>query len=151
MLLSVSEDGTPVIPVDDCTHNRVKRVCPGQDVAADTLFIAMAAILKMYSISPAKDVDGNEIQVEPDFTSGFISSVDIPSCDDPRDSLLLDTAIQNPLSVPSNHAQLPRKVYYWSAQLNKATKVILLALIQTNRSVHRCRLASRYGRFFGCF
>lgn len=53
----------------------VCRVCPGRTVAEDTIFLATAAILKLYSISLARDADGNEIPVEEKFSSGFTSFV----------------------------------------------------------------------------
>lgn len=48
-------------------------------MAEDTIFLATAAILKLYSISLARDADGNEIPVEEKFSSGFTSFVTI-SC-----------------------------------------------------------------------
>ena len=51
----------------------VYRTCPGQHLADDSLWIAVASILKIYSISLAKDNEGNETPVEEKFTSGFIS------------------------------------------------------------------------------
>ncbi|TFY54698.1 hypothetical protein EVJ58_g8706 [Rhodofomes roseus] len=41
-----------------------RRVCPGQMLAEDTLFIAAAAILSVYNVSDAVSLDGMEIKYE---------------------------------------------------------------------------------------
>jgi Cytochrome P450 len=39
------------------------RMCPGRFLAENTVFIVVAHVLKVYSISPAKDTKGNEIPI----------------------------------------------------------------------------------------
>ena len=51
-------------------------ICPGRYMADNSIFIAIAFILKVFSITPAKDGNGNEIPVNVAFTSGMISLVD---------------------------------------------------------------------------
>ena len=61
--------------VDSLNMLRYCSICPGRHLAEDSIFIVVASILKMYTISLAKDAEGNEIPVVPRFTSGFISLV----------------------------------------------------------------------------
>ena len=49
------------------------RICPGRYMADNSVFIAIAFILKVFDIIPARDSDGKEIPVIPAFTSGFMS------------------------------------------------------------------------------
>ncbi|KAF8578978.1 putative CyP450 monooxygenase [Ramaria rubella] len=63
----------PGVPDSTIAFGFGRRICPGRFFADDSVFIAVASVLKMYSISPAKDAEGNEIAVEAKFTSGFIS------------------------------------------------------------------------------
>ncbi|KAF8581749.1 cytochrome P450 [Ramaria rubella] len=50
-----------------------RRVCPGRHLAMNSLFIGVASVLKVFNIAPAKDIDGNNILVEPSYTSGIVS------------------------------------------------------------------------------
>ncbi|KAF8573501.1 cytochrome P450 [Ramaria rubella] len=57
-----------------------RRVCPGRYLADNSVFIGIATILQVFDITPAKDTDGNEITVEPLFTSGFLSYPEAFQC-----------------------------------------------------------------------
>ncbi|TFY77965.1 hypothetical protein EWM64_g6046 [Hericium alpestre] len=50
-----------------------RRICPGQDLAEATVWITIASFLVVYRISPAKDVEGNDIPVEIAFSDGIAS------------------------------------------------------------------------------
>ncbi|KAF8576118.1 cytochrome P450, partial [Ramaria rubella] len=50
-----------------------RRICPGRHLAINSIFIGIASVLKVFTITPAKDTDGHEILVEPLYTSGLIS------------------------------------------------------------------------------
>ncbi|KAF8509759.1 cytochrome P450 [Hysterangium stoloniferum] len=50
-----------------------RRICPGRYMADNSVFIAIASILKAFSISPAEDINGNPIPIKEAFTSGFTS------------------------------------------------------------------------------
>ena len=74
----VLEDGAVVFyirRVDVLNMLRYFRICPGRHLAEDSIFIVVASILKLYTISLAKDAEGNEIPVVARYTSGFISLV----------------------------------------------------------------------------
>jgi len=51
-----------------------RRICPGRHMVDDSIFIAVATILKVFTISPAKDDAGMEVPVKASFTSGLLSS-----------------------------------------------------------------------------
>ncbi|KAF8507774.1 cytochrome P450 [Gautieria morchelliformis] len=51
-----------------------RRICPGRHLADNSVFIAVASILKVFDITPARDSStGEEIPVSKAFTSGFFS------------------------------------------------------------------------------
>ncbi|KAF8507777.1 cytochrome P450 [Gautieria morchelliformis] len=51
-----------------------RRICPGRHLADNSVFIAVASILKVFDITPARDSStGEEIPVRQSFTSGFFS------------------------------------------------------------------------------
>jgi hypothetical protein len=50
---------------------RWRRVCPGRFFADDALWAAIVSILSIMEIAKAKDDDGKEINVKPEFTSGL--------------------------------------------------------------------------------
>lgn len=51
------------------------RICPGRYMAVDSIFIAVASILKVFNISHAIDSQGNEIPVKASSTLGTITYV----------------------------------------------------------------------------
>ena len=51
----------------------MNRICPGRHFADNAIFIAVASILKVFEIVHARDSDGNEIAINPSFTSGLVS------------------------------------------------------------------------------
>lgn len=76
MLFSDLEDGASIpTQLTSLYTYTLYSVCPGQDLANDSFWIAAASILKMYSISLASDTKGNEIPAKANFTSGMISWV----------------------------------------------------------------------------
>jgi hypothetical protein len=46
------------------------RICPGQNLATDSVWIAMATLLATLKISKALDDDGNEITPAPKMVTG---------------------------------------------------------------------------------
>ncbi|KAH9917056.1 cytochrome P450 monooxygenase [Fomitopsis serialis] len=50
-----------------------RRICPGRQLADQTLWLAIANILAVFNIHKARDADGNEITPEAVFVSGGIS------------------------------------------------------------------------------
>ena len=49
------------------------RVCPGRHFADDSLFINIALVLHVFSITPPLDEAGKAITIEPRMTNGFVS------------------------------------------------------------------------------
>ncbi|KAI0712465.1 CyP450 monooxygenase [Earliella scabrosa] len=50
-----------------------RRVCPGRHFADDSLFINIALVLHVFSITPPLDEAGKAITIEPRMTNGFVS------------------------------------------------------------------------------
>ncbi|EKM55881.1 uncharacterized protein PHACADRAFT_256813 [Phanerochaete carnosa HHB-10118-sp] len=50
-----------------------RRICPGRYFAVDTLFLAIAHILAVFTVERAVDQDGDIIEVKEDFTPQFLS------------------------------------------------------------------------------
>ena len=48
------------------------RICPGKDLAMNSLFIAMALSTAIFDISKAKDEDGNALDPVCDYTSDIV-------------------------------------------------------------------------------
>jgi cytochrome P450 len=48
-----------------------RRVCPGRHLAESSLWSAMACLLAVYKFSKAKDENGKEIEIEPQWKGGF--------------------------------------------------------------------------------
>ena len=49
------------------------RVCAGRHFALNQLYSTVACVLHSFSITPALDVDGNPIPVEPQMSNGIVS------------------------------------------------------------------------------
>lgn len=45
--------------------------CPGMHVADNFLYIVIATVLAVFTISPAEDAEGNSILPDPDYSSGL--------------------------------------------------------------------------------
>ncbi|KAH9834665.1 cytochrome P450 [Rhodofomes roseus] len=58
-----------------------RRICPGRQLADQTLWLAIATILTMFDIRRARDAQGNEITPEAVFVSGGISHPKPFRCD----------------------------------------------------------------------
>ncbi|THH13243.1 hypothetical protein EW146_g6950 [Bondarzewia mesenterica] len=50
-----------------------RRVCPGRWLAFDSLWITIASVLSVYTVSKPKDVNGAVIEPEIEFTNGVVS------------------------------------------------------------------------------
>ncbi|KIJ41822.1 hypothetical protein M422DRAFT_255142 [Sphaerobolus stellatus SS14] len=50
-----------------------RRICPGRYMAENSLFIAVASILQVFNISPAKDSLGNDVLPDYEWISGVLS------------------------------------------------------------------------------
>ncbi|THH18673.1 hypothetical protein EW146_g2333 [Bondarzewia mesenterica] len=57
-----------------------RRVCPGRWLALDSLWITIASVLSVYTISKPKDVDGAVIEPEIEFTNGIVSRPKMFKC-----------------------------------------------------------------------
>ncbi|KAF8587791.1 cytochrome P450 [Ramaria rubella] len=57
-----------------------RRVCPGRYMADNSIFLAAACILKVFTISHARDKQGNKIPVEVISTQGTVTSPEKFSC-----------------------------------------------------------------------
>ncbi|KAI5831512.1 cytochrome P450 [Schizophyllum commune Tattone D] len=70
------EEGGLGEPLPDGHFGFGRRVCPGRYMAEGTLFIAIASMLHVLTISKGRDEQGNEITIDPataDYTSGLSS------------------------------------------------------------------------------
>ncbi|RDX49720.1 cytochrome P450 [Lentinus brumalis] len=64
----------PEVPnPEDAAFGFGRRVCPGQHMAYDTMWIAIACVVVCLEIRKAKDEAGREIEVGEDFVSSFVS------------------------------------------------------------------------------
>ena len=50
-----------------------RRVCPGQHMAYDTMWITIACVLASLEIGKAKDGTGREVEVTEEFVSSFVT------------------------------------------------------------------------------
>ena len=66
---SSSERRRRMLPCTDASG----RVCPGRHFADDSLFINIALVLHVFSITPPLDESGKAIAIEPRMTNGFVS------------------------------------------------------------------------------
>ncbi|KAF8498385.1 cytochrome P450 [Hysterangium stoloniferum] len=57
-----------------------RRICPGRYIAENTIFLAVASLLKVFNFSHAKGADGKELLLDITFTSGAISRPDPFQC-----------------------------------------------------------------------
>jgi len=57
-----------------------RRVCPGKQLADNSIFIFVASILSVFTISKEIDKFGNEIPVQPSFGEGLVSHPDPYKC-----------------------------------------------------------------------
>ena len=70
----LAADGTlaeGVLNPFDIVFGYGRRVCPGQHMARDALWISVACILACLDVAPAKDVAGKPIE-DDDFVNGFV-------------------------------------------------------------------------------
>ncbi|KAF8490208.1 cytochrome P450 [Gautieria morchelliformis] len=64
----------PKVKYPNAAFGYGRRVCPGRHLADNSVFIAVASILKVFDITPARDCStGEEIPVSKAFTSGLFS------------------------------------------------------------------------------
>ena len=57
-----------------CPHEMIDhRMCPGRHFGDSSLFITIALVLHVFSITPPLDELGHEIKVEPRTTDSFVS------------------------------------------------------------------------------
>lgn len=73
-----SDEGTLVLNPDvldpaDVVFGFGRRVCPGQHMVYDTMWIAIATMLVCLEIGKAKDKFGKEIEVAEEFVSRFVT------------------------------------------------------------------------------
>ncbi|KAL0956442.1 hypothetical protein HGRIS_002590 [Hohenbuehelia grisea] len=60
--------------VEILTFGFGRRICPGRHVASDTLWLLVASVLTVFSITKAKDESGNEVDIDAnDFTDEIVS------------------------------------------------------------------------------
>ncbi|KAF8513291.1 cytochrome P450 [Gautieria morchelliformis] len=61
----------PCVKYPDAAFGYGWRICPGRYMANNSMFIAVASILHVSDIAPARDSSGKEIPINKAFTSGF--------------------------------------------------------------------------------
>ncbi|KAK2460238.1 hypothetical protein APHAL10511_007627 [Amanita phalloides] len=69
----LNPDGTLNEDRTDVAYGYGRRICPGRFMANDVLWMMMATVLSTYNISKAKDENGIEIDINPEFSSGLTS------------------------------------------------------------------------------
>lgn len=60
---------------DDSVFSFGRRICVGIHAADATVWATIASVLAAYSISKAKDEAGNDIEIDPVYSDGFIRYV----------------------------------------------------------------------------
>ncbi|KAF8513930.1 cytochrome P450 [Hysterangium stoloniferum] len=70
----------PGVKEPTATFGFGRRICPGRYMADNSVFIAIALILKAFTITPAEDTNGNPIPIKEAFTSGFMSHPEAFQC-----------------------------------------------------------------------
>ncbi|KIJ28827.1 hypothetical protein M422DRAFT_37205 [Sphaerobolus stellatus SS14] len=61
------------VPENTGSFGYGRRICPGRHMAQNLLFIEIASMLQTFDISGPRDVNGKELPVEYNMTSGFFS------------------------------------------------------------------------------
>ncbi|RXW14807.1 hypothetical protein EST38_g11043 [Candolleomyces aberdarensis] len=56
-----------------------RRICPGQYIAVDTLYVLISSVLAVFDVSVPKDANGNP-DIKPSFSIGLICHPDPPKC-----------------------------------------------------------------------
>jgi hypothetical protein len=62
----------PDVRDPDAAFGFGRRICPGRDMAYDSIWIAVASILAAFQILPALDSAGKEVVVDAEYTSGML-------------------------------------------------------------------------------
>lgn len=86
-----------------------RRICPGRFMAYDMMWIAIACILAVFDISPAKDENGQDILPPVENDPGFTVYVFLRSLRYLRLTYFRDKVRSNRLNAASNLAHLPTK------------------------------------------
>ena len=63
---------------ESLVHSLCHRVCPGKQLADNSIFIFVASILSVFTICKEFDKLGNEIRVQPSFGEGLVRYVSVP-------------------------------------------------------------------------
>ncbi|KIJ23526.1 hypothetical protein M422DRAFT_275879 [Sphaerobolus stellatus SS14] len=63
----------PDVPYPTMAFGYGRRICPGRQMADETMFITIASILQIFSIRPSLDEQGREVNIIPDFSDGIFS------------------------------------------------------------------------------
>lgn len=71
-LCSGSKRGTHVVPPDRWP---ALRICPGRYLAEDGMWLVVASMLAVFDVVKAKDKNGDEIEVDPEFIDNAVQSV----------------------------------------------------------------------------
>jgi len=50
-----------------------RRVCPGQRLGENSVFITIASLVACFDFLPALDADGNEVPLKPEFEGALVS------------------------------------------------------------------------------
>ena len=58
-----------LVSLTHCLNTPIHRVCPGQNFAMNSLFLAISNILASYTIAKPLDENGKEIDLKVDYTS----------------------------------------------------------------------------------
>ncbi|RPD62574.1 O-methylsterigmatocystin oxidoreductase [Lentinus tigrinus ALCF2SS1-6] len=66
--------------VSEYRDTLLQRICPGRYFAKDSLFLIIASVLHMFSITPPVDDHGQPVKVEPIMSDGFLSYLEDCRC-----------------------------------------------------------------------
>ncbi|KAJ7152095.1 cytochrome P450 [Mycena filopes] len=88
----------PAVPDPECAFGFGRRLCPGREMARDSLWVAVVSIMASFDITKALDEHGQEIEPTYQFDSGFINApLPFKCCIRPRsmeaESLVRATAL----------------------------------------------------------
>ena len=73
-LVSAGKLGAAIQSLNIPVYTRFSRVCPGQSLAAKTVWLAITRMLWAFNIGPAVDANGHTIPLSPEnCTSGITS------------------------------------------------------------------------------
>jgi cytochrome P450 len=71
----MNSDGTLTDDTVSVVWGFGRRICPGRYIAEASVWSSMACLLSVFKFSKAKDENGREIEIEPQWTGGLVMYV----------------------------------------------------------------------------